>query len=269
MKKFILLVISLVLPIGVHAMAVSETFDVGDSVSVALYDGYEKDAKNGIGFHVLKESKEGERTVTLIYDGVLEGSSTVYDEARPDDNHPASTVLEESVAGQLLNQLINKEGSKWNIESASFLNLNDIMTLGLTKNSLGIYEVPAKYSFVAPIKAPGVPAEMYNYWTSIADGSATNTSVYCVTYNENRTSDDGIWATLESKDITSITNNSKCGIRPVVVVDKEIILCNNSKVPPKSPDTGITDYIIPLAFALVVTLGAVKVINKKNLFNEI
>ncbi len=231
MKKLILLLIAVILPIGVHALAVSETFDVGDSVSVALYDGYETENPNGIGFHVLKSSAAGEATVTLIYDGVVGGSATVYDQANPDDNHDATAVLEQSVVGTKLNQIINKEGAKWNIESASLLSASDVTYLGLSKNAAGIFEIPAKYSFLAPIKATGVPASMYNYWTQIPDASASNTSVFAVIYNEARTDANGVWATLESQDITGITNNVEFGIRPVVVIKKEYIICNNSKTP--------------------------------------
>ena len=72
---------------------------------------------------------------------------------------------------------------------------------------------------------------MYNYWTQIPDASASNTSVFAVVYNETRTDANGVWATLESQDITGITNNVEFGIRPVVVIKKEYILCNNSKTP--------------------------------------
>ena len=281
MKKFILLLVAVMLPLGVNALAVSESFDVGDSVSVALYDGYETENPNGIGFHVLKSSGAGERTVTLIYDGVIDGSSTVYDEDIPSSNdleaHTPTAVLEQSVAGTVLNQTVNKAGAVWKVDSSSLLSLSDINYLGIQKNALGIYEIPAKYSFLAPIKATGVSAEIYNYWTSIRDDSATSTSVYCVEYNENRASLDDVWATLSSRDITSVTNNSRCGIRPVIVIDKAYILCNNTKNPttptnpttPESPKTGVEDYIIPLG--MVALLGTVIVIStkKKNVFNQI
>ena len=270
MKKVILLLAALAMPLSVSALATSETFNVGDSVSVALYEGYEKDYKNGVGFHVLKESKAGEDTVTLIFDGSIEGSMTVYDEASPDDNHGASTVLEEAVIGQKLQSLINKEGKKWRIEDkASLLSAADLAYLGINKNAQNQYEIPAKYSFLAPIKGTGMPKELYNYWTSIVDGSATSTSMYMVEYNDERTTDDGVWATLVSKDITSITDNVKGGIRPVVVIKKEYILCNNSKPPVKPVDTGVSDYILPLAAVLLIAGSAVVYTKKKNVFNQI
>lgn len=269
MKKIILLLTALVMPLSVHALATSETFNVGDSVSVALYEGYESEAANGIGFHVLKESKAGEDTVTLIYDGAIKDSMTIYDEAIPDENHFASTVLEESVIGQKLQQLINQEGKRWRIEDqASLLSAADLLSLGITKNANNEYEIPAKYSFLAPDKGDGIPKELYNYWTSIPDGSASTTSVYMVEYNEERTTDDDIWAKIVSKDISSITDNVKGGIRPVVVVKKEYILCNNSK-PTEAVDTGLTDYILPLAAVLVIAGSAIVYTKKKNAFNQI
>ncbi len=288
MKKFILLLALAAMPLSVKALATSETFDVGDSVSVALYDGYETENKNGIGFHVLKSSGAGERTVTLIYDGIVGGSGTVYDETSTEgsETHEATVVLEQSIAGTVLNQYVNKEGAKWNVESASLLSASDIAYLGITKNAAGAYEIPAKYSFLAPIKATGVPKEMYNYWTSISEDGE---KVFAAIYNEERTTDDGVWATLEAQDISSITNNVKFGIRPVVVIDKEYILCNNTKNPttpnepenptpdnptpdnptPEGPKTGVEDYIIPLGVVVILASGAAALMKKKNVFNQI
>ena len=64
--------------------------------------------KNGIGFYVLKESKAGEETVTLIYDGSITGFITVYDEAIP-GTHDASTELEEAVIDQKYKILLTKK----------------------------------------------------------------------------------------------------------------------------------------------------------------
>ena len=279
MKKYILLLIALVLPFGVNALAVSETFDVGDSVSVELYDGYENEDPNGIGFHVLRASAAGERTVTLIYDGVIEGSSTVYDQTIP-DTHEAIAVLEQAEIGTKLNQVINKEGAKWNSETATLLSESDLAYLGITKNVVGIYEIPAKYSFLAPIKQEGWPQSNYNYWTMIQDTGATSTSVYYVKYNESLDKSDlnAVWATIESQDITSITNNAEYAIRPVIVIDKKYILCNNTKTTtsstsnddtPESPKTGVEDYIIPLGVVLILASAAVIVARKKDSFSRI
>ena len=270
MKKILfLLVVALVLPLGVHAMAQSESFKVGDSVSVALYEGYDQDesTKNGIGFHVLKESKSGEQYVTLIYDGVLSGSATVYDEAIPGE-HDVTSVLENSVVGQKLSAVVNAEGKKWRATTVTLLKEEDLTNLGITKNAAGIYEITEKYAFVAPIKVSGLSANMYNYWTQIKDSTAEHTSMYCVTYNESREGNTGVWATLESKDITSVTDNATCGIRPVVVIDKEYILCNNSEEP-KNAETGVVDYILPLTLVIVAAGGAILLTKRNNAFKQI
>ncbi len=261
MKKLFLLLIVL-LPLSVNAMAYSETFRVGDSVTVGL-----KSDDDNVGFHVLKESASGETYVTLIYDGVIEGSPSVYDESNPDENYEATYILDNSIVGKKLQEVINKDGAKWRVESARLLNENDLSNLNIRKNDAGIYEISEKYSFLAPVKDSNVTSEMYNYWTSIRNTNSATTAMYCVTYNDNRTEDTGVWATLESKDITSITNNSTCAIRPVVVIDKAYILCNNTV--PENVKTGVKDYIIPLS-ALLITASALIVISKKKtVFKEI
>ena len=69
MKKVLLIMLSILLPLSVSAMDYSSEFDIGDSVSVS-FNG-KTDSKNLIGFHVLNGSSSGETTVTLVYDGVL------------------------------------------------------------------------------------------------------------------------------------------------------------------------------------------------------
>ena len=98
MKKLVLFLFIVLAPFSVNAMAVSETFDVGDSISVALT---ENDTEIGKGFHVLKESKAGEETVTAIADGTvtdkrsdgLPVSPSIYDETMI-GTHDATTVRE-------------------------------------------------------------------------------------------------------------------------------------------------------------------------------
>ena len=279
MKKLFSLLLVMALPLGVYAQVFTEKdeFDVGDSVNVALYSENETPNSdiNGNGFHVLRDSKAGEETVTLIYDGTIEGSPTVYDESNPGENYVATADLNQAEIGRKLNSVMTAEGKKWRVESFGLLSSSDISYLGLQKNAAGNYEIPAKYSFLAPIKHSILPtAEHYNYWTSIEDTTAETTSVYCVEYNEDRTDNEGIWATLVSKDITSINNNSKCAIRPVVVVKKEYILCNNSKktpepTPEKNVKTGVTDYIIPLAGVVLIASVAIVFAKKKTVFKSI
>ena len=263
MKKYLIILFVVLLPLNVKAMAYSESFDVGDSVTVGL-----KSDDDNVGFHVLKASASGETTVTLIYDGVIAGSATVYDETRPDDNHDASYLLEESIVGQKLNSIVNADDAKWRVENARLLNESDLLNLGISKNANGVYEINKDYSFLGAIKIDGLSPELYNYWTSIVDETAGTTSLYCVTNNESRTSDDDVWSTLVSMDITSITNNSQCAIRPVVVIDKAYILCNNTKTPP-NVKTGVSDYIIPLAGVLLVASIAILSTKKKTAFREI
>ena len=265
MKKVFMMLLLLALPLNVNAMSNEEVFHVGDSVTVGLTSDTDE-----VNFIVLKESQAGESTVTLIYDGTIAGSSTIYDEIRPDDGHDeVTTVLDTSVVGQKLSSIVNADGKKWRSVSTTLLQESDLINLGVTKNAAGKYEITEKYSkILAPVKIAGLVPKQYNYWTSIQDTSAADTSMYCVTYNEARTTNEGVWATLESMDITSTTNNSECAIRPVIVMPKEYILCNNTQTPSIVP-TGVSDYIVPLASILLFAGLAVVLTRKKNLFQEI
>lgn len=254
MKK-ILLLITLLLPLGVKAMDYSEKFHVGDSVNVALYS-IDEVASSDNSFHVLRESASGDQTVTLIYDGVLEASPSIYDNS--------SYVLGSSMVYQNMQNAIMKNGQKWNSIQESLLNEEDLTSLGITRNSYGVYEIPAKYSFLAPIKKDGLTSNMYNYWTSIPENTTDGQmTVYCVTNNEYRTSDSEVYATLEARNITS-----ECGIRPVIIIDKQYVISNNTRKS-KNPSTGITEYIVPLAGIIFVAGVAVVLTKKKNVFKEI
>lgn len=254
MKKIILFVLSLfIMPYFVDAMAVSESFYVGDSVSVGLISDNER-----VGFHVLEDSPAGMQYVTLIYDGVVVGG-TVYDESIPADNHDATVVFNNSIAYEKMSKEIYKEGARWRVESAGLLTYEDLTNLGITKNLNGKYEIPEKYSFLNPRNLEGLSSEMYNYWTSISEN---NDSVYCVTHNASGN------ATLEAKNITSITSNEKCAIRPVVVVDKKYIICNNTR-PTENVDTGVKDYLLPLSGVIILAAISIYLVNKKEVFKEI
>lgn len=283
MKKLLILLLVMCLPLIVNAQVFNENdeFYVGDSVNVALFSDNDVPSNskssdgthNGNGFHVLKDSKAGEKTVTLIYDGTIEGSPMVYDESNTEKSHEATAILENSLIGQQLNSIINAEGKKWRVEDYSLLTASDLSNLNITKNSDGIYEIPAKYSFLAPIKVEGViDKTYYNYWTSIQDQSATSTSIYCVSYNEDRTTEDGVWATLVSKDITKESEKEKCAIRPVVIVNKEYILSINNrklKSAEKNVTTGIIDYFLPLASVIVISGLLIAITKRKELFKTI
>ena len=254
-------------------MAVSETFDVGDNVSVAITDEYDLNDTKGISFYVLKASKAGETTVTLIYDGTLSGSSTVYDEAIPGE-HDATSELEQAAIWTK----IQTATTNWNSDNIRLLDESDLASLSIVKNAAGTYEIGEKYSFLAPTKLDGLPdATHYNYWTMIEDTSAATTSMYCVTLNENRTNENDAVATLQSNDITSTTNNTKCAIKPVIVIDKKYILCNNTKTPPTTTPTttptnvktGVEDYILPFMSIIIVSAIAVVLTKNKSVFKNI
>lgn len=252
MKKIILLIMLLfVAPYFVNAMAYSEEFYIGESVSVAI----EKDNER-VGFHVLRYSGPNEQTVTLIYDGTV-GSQTVYDETIPADNHEATVILNNSlVYKKMLDATKN-----WRVEtgSVSLLSQSDLSVLNISKDINGKYLIPEKYAFLNPRKLDGLSPEMYNYWTSFSNGVD---SVYCVTYNNDAL------ASLEAKNITSITDNPKCAIRPVVVVDKKYIICNNDR-PTENIDTGVEDYILPLLSVIALASLSIYFVNKKQVFKEI
>lgn len=271
MKKFLLSLL-LVVPFSVNAMAVSETFDVGDSVIVALKEG-DTEETGGRAFHVLKPSAAGEETVTLIFDGTADEkrsdgtpvSPTFYDEVTPGEHEP-TTILEKAT---IYNSLI--EGTKtWRVESRRLLTVEDLKELGIDK------EIKSNYSWLAPIvlKSDLILPEDYNYWTQSAteDSTAESPKVYCVTATSDNSN--GVYATLESKTIGEVSGNPKCAVRPVVVVKKEYILCNNSKpttTTTKAPqvDTGVEDYYLPLGLVMGASILGYLILRKKNVFDRI
>lgn len=271
MKKLILFLFIVLAPFSVNAMAVSETFDVGDSISVALT---ENDTEIGKGFHVLRESKAGEETVTAIADGTvtdkrsdgLPVSPSIYDETMI-GTHDATTVRENAYIN---NSLI--EGTKsWRVVDRRLLTVEDLQALGIDK------DIKKKYAWLSPlILSDALLPEDYNYWTQSAASDSTTDSpkVYCVTRNESATGsgEDVVYASLVSKSIGDPTNNPKCAVRPVIVVKKEYIICNNSKTTTKKPeqnvDTGVEDYFLPLGLITLITACGYFVVHSKNLFKN-
>ena len=270
MKRF-LLVLALSVPFGVNAMATSETFDIGDEVVVALKDG-DTEQTGGRAFHVLKASAAGEETVTLIFDGTADEprsdgaptSPVVYDEVYPGEHEP-TTILEKAY---IYNSLM--EGTKsWRVESKRLLTTDDLKALGLDKT------ITKDYAWLVPVvKSSVLQAEDSNYWTqSAADDSTTDSpKVYCVTASSDKSN--GVYATLESKTIGDVNNNPKCAVRPVVVVKKEYILCNNSKpkttaTKPENVETGVEDYYLPLGIVMGVSILGYLVLRKKNVFSKL
>lgn len=267
MKKICLLLICfLVLPIAVHAVAYSETFEVGDSVYVDLYGTGEK-----VAFHVLKYSGPGEEKVRLLFDGSFNNGGVPFDE--PKDDHEATTELERAYVYNRMGEYVSEHD--WHFDSIGLLTEEDLTNLGIKSP----YQITNSNKWLAPTKVDveGILPEDYNYWTQI---KASDTSVYCMTFNEEWTNENDIYSTLVAKAVENDVNNPKCAIRPVIVVDKSIILCNNNPkpttttttkektTPKKSPDTGVTDYILPLTLVLLFAGSAFIVANKKSAFKK-
>ncbi len=270
MKKIFMIILSILfIPFGVKAMATSENFYVGNRVSVDITKSGVS-PENGTSFYVLKDSGPDDPNVTLIFDGILVGN-TIYDMPVPADNHDAQIVFDKSMAYQTLtNELASR---KWSTVVSGILTIEDLTRLGITKNSAGIYEIPEKYSFLAPNKLGDLPADTINYWTSVTEGTD---SVYCVTSASENTN--GVVANLDLKNIDVVTDGPKCGIRPVVVVEKEYILCNYSVTPtttetPTTPKenvkTGVEDYLLPLVSIILIAGITIGVTKKKEVFQDI
>lgn len=276
MKKVILLLIGLMsIPFSVDAMAVSESFDLRDSVSINLYGKEDTTDLKGIGGHVIAESKAGETTVKILLDATI--GQDVFD-SEEEEGHTLTNVFEEAYIKTFINKYAQEKGWVDIAESRRLLSIDDLTTLGINKNSNNIYEILGKNSFAAPIPSTAEQPFMYNYWTMI---TANEDEVYVAKYTENRTGDgdNDVWATIEPVDISAFTEaagGSKYAVRPVIEIDKKWILCNNSKTPetpepgkPESPATGVEDIILPLT-GILLGFGAIALVtSKKNLFKQI
>lgn len=281
MKKIIGFLIGLMflLPLSVYAgMSTSDSFDVGNSIIVALTAD-----DTGTGFHVLKDSKAGEDTVLALYDGNVgtvdtsgvKKSLVVYDE--PYTGHDTvTTVLDNAYIYQTLTKATTSATNPWRVESIRLLDVSDLTNLGITANASGVYEIKKDFKWLAPTKLDVVidGVNYYDYWTQSAatiEPTATVTDpvgVYYVKYNEARTDENGVYATLEKANINVISNGPEYAIRPVIEVKKEYILCNNDKPSTPTP-TGVKDYYIPLVSIIALTGAGIIVLRKKNLFNKI
>lgn len=248
----------MLIPISVNAMEYSDTFAIGDEIVVNITASNESAV-----FNVIKESIAGEELVTAIFSGVpIPGSPSIYDE--PYEDHEATSDIDNAY----INTILTAGTTSWtNPTIIRLLTLADLDNMGITKNPLGTYEIKESHKFLAPIKTWAVSnPDGYNYWTKSADTSAENTSVFCVKYNEERGEGD-VYASLESLDITSNTNNHECAIRPVIVIDKSYIDCNNSQ--PTTPKTGMTEYVLPLMALVTLAGGALLLIKRKDIFKQI
>lgn len=265
MKKLCLLLLSfLFLPLAVNAVAYSEVFEVGDSVSVDLYGTGEK-----VGFRVLKDSKAGEKTVRLLFDGAFNNINGTFDE--PYEGHEVTNQFskESYLYGKMITYVNDHH---WNYIEIGLLTQEDLNDLGITNK-----EIPAAKKYLSPAKLSSEASLKpydYNYWTQIPVENTTD-QVYCVKYNEERTDENGVYANIVATNVNPTdAQNDGCAIKPVIVVDKSIILCNNNPhtttttKPAKSPDTGVSDYIMPLAFVALFAGSAFVIANKKSSFKN-
>lgn len=272
MKKVLLIMLSILLPLGVSAMDYSSEFDIGDSVSVS-FNG-KTDRKNLIGFHVLNGSSSGETTVTLVYDGVLATHDASGDikEAQITFQTPDTSATTDasqfagSNAKRFLDEAVKEQG--WILaSSARLLEESDLTILGITKDADGTFTIPTKYDFLRPVDLDSaINSSTTDYWTQIADGA---NNVYVVT-KEGNDKANNISAKIVSKNAkpVPVTSALTYSIKPVIVVDKQYIACNNTKTP-NNVATGVEDYYYILGGTLLLASIGYVVSKKKNAFQNI
>ncbi|MDD2504714.1 MAG: hypothetical protein PHF21_00375 [Bacilli bacterium] len=272
-KVFVLLIGILMLPLCVNAMAVSETFKVGDRVKVLVENDNE-----GHEFFVIKPSAAGEEYVWMILnENVMDNygkSITVFDEVIPGE-HETLTVWEESLAYSVLHNATET----WRSTETRLLNLQDLIDLGLEKEPVsGEYQIMGNRKYLAPIKLtggyPGMvnPKSAYNYWTQIYNTEAEETSVFAVILNEDYNGDSLTpLASVRSHEITSITDNVEFVIRPVIKIHKMYIDCfvDGTTTTVTSPPTA--EVKLPFEVISIVAVAGIAyfLLRKKEIFNKI
>lgn len=273
MKKF-LLFIALLFPISVKALAVSETFDVGDSILVSLTNDQFTN-QTGIEFNVLKASASGEQYVTAIYKGSI-GGATVFDS--PYTGYFPTNVFTD--AKDYIYKIFAERTADWGLVTEKrLLKIEDLTNLGITKSGEA-YNIPSSLQFLAPIKINGLTADEYNYWTMSTSDTITKATtesdqihVYYVKYNETKSADTDPVATVELSANINSDSGPKNAVRPVIVIDKKYVLCNNSKPAATTTvapvPTGVSDYYLPLALILGLTISGIVIIRKKSLFQDL
>lgn len=290
MKRVLFIFVSLfIMPYMVFAMEADSVFDIGDDVTVSFDGGTTK-----VGYHVLKESDAGSSTVTLIYDGLI----AVYD---ADGNIPNGgaqvmfqlpgasgtfSTFDGSNAQSVLNNAVNQAGWKI-IGSPRLLEATDLNLLAIHKDDDGTYTIPTKYDFLASRNFESAPSILTtDYWTQIADGSDKVYAVTKVGADKNA----GISAKIVSYSVDPIISSAKYSLRPVVIVNKEYILCNNTKktgtiTPTENPtekpvdkptekpventNTGVEDYLLVLSGIATSFVLVYALLKNKNVFKEI
>src|SRR5574344_2885527 len=99
------------------------------------------------------------------------------------------------------------------------------------------YNIPTSLQVLAPIKLKtALTADEYNYWTMSTSDTITKATteedqihVYYVKYNETKSADTDPVATVELSANINSDSGAKKAVRPVIVIDKKYVLCNNSK----------------------------------------
>ncbi len=284
MKKiFSLLLVLALFPVRVNAAEVRIDWRddlplyIGNRVEVWIEGDKTLKTKE---FFVMRDTAPEEKYVWLIYNGNVEdpitnASITVYDQATTggdeEDPHEATAVLENA---KIYSVLLNGTSS-WDIkETPRLLNAADLAAIGVKKNTSGKYEITPAIKWLAPVVDVGEDDPSgYNYWTQIEDESAENTSVFAVTYNESYNGDTLMpVATLESYDITPITEGPEFLVRPVVLVDKSLIDCvfgQPETTTIKNVQTSEVTMPLQIVSVLAVAGVAYVLIRKKDLFNKI
>lgn len=264
---YLLSVCILLIPINILALDNNSSFSVGDSVSVS-FNG-QTDSSNLIGFHVLKSSSSGESTVTLIYDGVMSthDDSGMMHAQVPFQSSDSSSGNYSQFAGSYVKQFLDQSVTEYGwilASSARLLEESDLMYLGISKRSDGTYAIPTKYDFLRPVDfTTTISSSTTDYWTQIISG---DDNVYVVT-KEGRDTANNISATIVTKSVAP-TQDNVFSVRPVVIVNKQYIVCNNSSTT-DNVQTGIEDYF--LIFGGIIALSSIGYVvsKKKDAFQNI
>ena len=271
MKKILIILLTIgiiLMPFNTLALENSSTFDVGDSVSVS-FNG-KTDSANLIGFHVLKASKAGESTVTLIYDGVMathDSAGNVKEAQVLFQTPETATGNASEFAGSNVKRFLDEAVAEYGwilASSARLLETSDLTSLGISKDADGTYTIPTKYDFLRPVDFESAySSTATDYWTQIISG---NDNVYVVTKTGSDRANN-ISDKIISKGAAPIDDN-RYSVKPVVVVNKQYIVCNNSKKG-ENVQTGIEDYF--LLFGGIIALSTIGCVisKKKDAFQNI
>ena len=272
MKKILIILLAIgvmLMPLNTLALDNESTFSVGDSVSVS-FNG-QTNSQNLIGFHVLKASSAGESTVTLVYDGIMatHDSAGNIKEAQvlyqtPDTATGNASEFAGSNVKRFLDEAVAEYG--WILaSSARLLEASDLTSLGISKDADGTYTIPTKYDFLRPADFDSAySTTATDYWTQITSGTS---NVYIVT-KDGTDKTNNISAKIVTKSVDPVTSSNNYSVKPVVVVNKQYIVCNNSKKS-ENVQTGIEDYF--LLFGGIIALSTIGYVasKKKDAFQNI